>query len=283
MQDDTSADVTNDVDFDDVDLLTTPLDATSEPAAADTSEEATTEAEDSTDEAAKPDADSEAKDTEATEEATEQTQTDEQQQTEAEKGKPDPELARQAYLERQRTRQVVAQQIDQVYGPKTAEQLYDEAIELGYDPNQAAIESRIQAMQEQIAYSEQRSSIAELNASMQAEAVNAMNDFPMFNEKSPEFDPDFTAMVEQQYRVASRLQADDNGIILNAEVPLYDFYKSMADIYNRGSSRGASKAQAETTETLSRVESVAGGSSTTNKHEETLEEMGERLANMPLI
>lgn len=283
MQEDTSADVTNtidDADIPDAPLFDTPATATEAVAAPSTeTTEATDEAastEEADDSKDKPEA--EADDTEATADATEQQQTDE-----AAKGQPDPVKAHQAYLERQRSRQNFVQQIDQVYGPKTQEQLYQEALDQGYDQDQATIQSQLQAMQERIDYSEQRGAIAELNATMQAEAVNAMNDFPMFNEKSADYDPDFTAMVEQQYRIASRLQADNNGLILNAEVPLYDFYKSMADIYNRGSSRGASKAEAATVETLSRVESVSGGSSTTNRHEETLEEMGERLANLPLI
>lgn len=278
MQEDTSADVTttiDDADIPDVPLIDTPATAQADPTSAETTN-ATQEAastEETTDQT-----DAEANDTEATEQSTENAQTEEPT-----KGQPDPVKAHQAYMERQRTRQMVANQLDQVYGPRTQEQIYEEALEQGIDPNQAALQAQVQALQEQMVYSEQRGAIAELNATMQAEAVNAMNDFPVFNEKSPEFDPDFTAMVEQQYRVASRLQADQNGIILNAEVPLYDFYKSMADIYSRGSSRGAKQAQAETVETLSRVESVAGGSSTTARHEETLEEMGERLANLPLI
>jgi len=184
-------------------------------------------------------------------------------------------MAERRIAERNRTRQEVAQQLDSVYGPKTAEQLEDE----GLEPQQA----QIQALREEMAYERQRSTIAELNAGMQSDAVNAMNDFPVFNEKSPDYDPEFTAMVQQQYQVAARLQTDDNGIILNAEVPLYDYYQSMNKIYNRGSSKGSSQGQAEAMQMLSRTEDATGGSSSSRRGEETLEEMGERLADIPVV
>lgn len=192
------------------------------------------------------------------------------------------EYAARRIQERQQTKQQVAQQLDQVYGPKTAEQLAEEYQQQGFDEQEARRQAEIQAIREEIQYERQRSTISELNAGMQADAVNAMADFPVFNEKSPEYDPEFAAMVQSQYQVAARLQTDDNGIILNAEVPLYDFYKTMNDIYARGSSKGASQAQKETLEVLSRTEDAGGGSST-NKGTETLDELGERLADLPIM
>jgi hypothetical protein len=285
MADDLSPDVTtlSDDDIADEPLFDAPVTASTViEAPSDTSEEATNEAEDTKDAETTDEAKAEAKDTEATE--TTEAKAEEAQQTdEAPKGQPDPQAARQAYLERQQTRRAVEQQIDNAYAPKSQDDLYQENIDKGMDEQQAEAQAQIQALREEMQYDKQRTYIAELNAGMQAEAVNAMSDFPVFNEKSPEYDADFTKMVESQYQKAARLQYDDNGIILNAEEPLYDFYQQAWNIYNRGASKGATKAQAETTETLSRVESVAGGSSSTSRGPETLEEMGERLANMPLI
>lgn len=183
--------------------------------------------------------------------------------------------AYKAWQERQQRRQAVTNKIDEVYGPKTAEQLEAEGL--------SKQDSQLQAIREEMLFNEQRTRIAEMNAAMQVEAVNVANDFPVFNEKSPEYDPDFTAQVQQAYVTASRLQTDENGLVLNAEVPLYDFYQRMANIYSRGTSKGAQQGQAEMAEMMSRTEPIGSSSSTGVKGPETLEDMEERLGDVAII
>lgn len=190
------------------------------------------------------------------------------------------EMAARRVQERQQSQRQIAEKLDQVYGPKTADQIQEELEAQGVDEAEANRRAEIQAIREEMQYERQRSTIAELNAGMQSDAVNVMNDFSVFNEKSPEYDQEFTEQVFKAYNVAARVQSDENGIILNAEVPLYDFYKQMNDIYSRGSSKGSEKGQADAMEMLSRTESPGGASV---KGSETLEEMGERLANMPIM
>jgi hypothetical protein len=202
------------------------------------------------------------------EEPQQQTQTDD----EAERRRQNEEYARRRIQERQRTKQAVEQQLDQTYGPQTAEEL----VEQGYSEAQA----RLEALEQSIAYKEQRTQIAELNASLQVEAVNVYNDFPVFKEGSPDYDPEFAQMVEQQYRQASRLQTDENGIVTNAEVPLYDFYENMARIYNRGATKGQQQGQQVTDEMLARTENPGGSSSTSRGND--LDELEERLGNIVL-
>lgn len=180
--------------------------------------------------------------------------------------------ARQAWQERQRTRQNIAQQLDQSYGPKTQEQLENE----GMDPADAKFE----ALRQEMAYKEERTRIAELNAGMQAEAVNVINDFGVFNPKSPDYDEDFTKEVEAAYKTAARLEVDENGIIINAELPLYDYYQRMANIYNRGTSKGTQVGQQQMQQMLARTENPGGSSSTNKPQAGSLEEMEERLGNV---
>lgn len=208
-------------------------------------------------------------DDKSTEESQQQEQSPEQQKAERDR------IARDAYLQRQNARKQVEQKIDEHYGPKTAEDL----VEDGMKPEQAEIE----AMKQRMAFSEQRAKIAELNATMQAEAVNAINDFSMFNEKSSDYDKEFTEQVQQAYQVAARVQVDENGIITNAEVPLYDFYKQMAGIYSRGASRGSQNSTQDALNMLSRTEDTLGGSSSTNKGSESLEDMEARLGDASII
>jgi hypothetical protein len=282
MQDDnSSADVQADNDIADEPLFGTPeVTQTAPEAPSETTEEATTEAVATQDSDKEADAETtEAKDTEAT--AKDEGNTDDSKATDTEdKGKPDPQAAYRAYQERRARQQAVEQQIDQVYAPKSQDELYQENIDQGLTEEQAQYKAEVQALREEMQYAAQRTQIAELNASMQAEAVNALNDFSVFNPDSKDYDPEFSEMVQSRYQ--KTIQMDDNGLILAAQEPLYDYYKQMADIYNRGASKGTQQGQAEMQEMLAKTEAVGGGSQG-SKGAETLEEMGERLADVPLI
>lgn len=221
----------------------------------------------------KSDADTtEAKDDATGQKTDEQNQNDGQQEQQTDQTQDRERQARQAWLERQRTRNEVANQVDQFYGPKTQEQLVEE----GMNPNDA----RVEAMEQQINFERERGRVAELNATMRAEAAEIFHDFPVFDEKSPDFDPQFAKEVEEQYRIASRVQTDENGIVLNAEVPLYSFYQRAYNIYNRGTSRGIQQKQDATAAMQSRVEDPGGSSSTNQAAPGSLEEMEQRLGDV---
>jgi hypothetical protein len=172
MADDLSPDVQLDDDVADLPLFGQPEAAETTAAPSDTTEQAKTEGVDT--EAAKDDdkAPTEAKDTEATAEDSKTDSEATTQETAEDKGKPDPAAAYRAYQERQQTRQAVAKQIEEVYAPKSQDELYEEAINNGLTEEQAAYEARIQAVEARAEFREQQAQIAELNAGMQAEAVN---------------------------------------------------------------------------------------------------------------
>jgi hypothetical protein len=254
-------------DIQDVSLVNTPDipaqdNSTSDPPAAPAKEDG---AEVKDGEQTEPQASGDAKDTEATAPQEQPTAPDDAAKADRDRA------AREAYLNRQRTRQQVEQQLDQGYGPKTAEEFQDEGLN--------AAEAQIAALRAEMAYEKQRTQIAEMNAGLQAEAVNVINDFNVFNPKSPDYDPDFTKEVEAAYKTAARIQTDEEtGIILNAEVPLYPFYQRMARIYTRGAARGGEQAQQQTLQMMSRTEDI-GSSSTVSKGEESLAEMEARLGD----
>lgn len=198
---------------------------------------------------------------------TEDTATDDEAQRKAQ----NEYYARQRILERQRVKETVQSQIDQNYGPKTAEELVEE----GYSDTQAQLE----ALRQEMTYKEERTRIAELNAGMQAEAVNIKADFPVFNPDSADYDPEFEKMVAESYQQTARLQLDENGIVINAEAKLYDYYQQMATIYGRGASKGQTQAQADAQAMMARTENP-GGSSSTSKGSDSLADLEERLGDM---
>jgi len=207
------------------------------------------------------------------EEPTPEPQTDD---TQPEKGKPDPERARQAYMERQHARANITRTIDDNYAPKTAEDIINENDDI--DPNEA----RYQALEERLNFEQQRGQITELNATLQTEAVNVEADFPVFNPKSDTYDADFTKLVEDAYQDSANLKFDDNGIVLHAGKPLYDFYQKMANIHSRGAAKDSEKRQQEAIQMAARIEPV-GGSSSTSSNRDSSEEFLEKYGNMPIV
>lgn len=255
----------SDVDIEDVSLVDTPITPKDTPSTSeDTPKDTGSDTQD------KPKEDVEAKDTTAKKDESQPETPEEAPKPTEDQPKEDPKvIAQRAYQERQRTRQQVEKQVNEVYGPKTIEQLVDEG--------QSEQDARYEALRQEIAFKEQRTQIAELNAGLQSDAVNVMNDFDVYNEKSKDYDPDFTHQVQTAYQTASRLQTDENGIVLNAEVGLYDFYKQMADIYGRGASKGADQGQAAAMQMLSRSETPGGAPGKTG---DSLAELEERLGDV---
>jgi hypothetical protein len=200
------------------------------------------------------------------------------QNDEAERQRQNAEAAARRVQNRSRVKQDVAQQLDQGYGPKTQEEFQQELLDQGIKPEIAQLRAELQAEKSMREYNEQKAYIAELNAGMAQDAVNITNDFPVFNPQSKDYDADFAQMVEQQYRQAARLQADENNLVLNAELPLYDYYRDMATIYQRGTSRGAQQGQQEYQQMLSRTEDPGGSSATTKG--DSLQELEDRLGDM---
>lgn len=280
MQEDNNAPVSQDEDIPNVSLVDTPLDQPLETQSTDTegqqAEETDTDAQKTEgQEDAKTTAAKSGDDTKTEEGEGEDSKQTEEQQEDQSSAEDRKQAAARAWQERQRTRQQIAQQIDNEYAPKTA----DELIAEGTDPNLAAIE----ALRQEVAFKEERTRVAELTSGMRTEAVEVMNDFPVFDPRSPEYDEEFTKDVETSYKQAARLQTSEDGsLILNADVQLYDYYQRMARIYNRGTSRGNEQGQQQLAEQMARTENPGGSSSTAGPAPGSLEEMEQRLADVPI-
>ncbi len=207
------------------------------------------------------------------------TEGEETPESETQETPPDEEAARRQQnadaaarrvQDRQRVKQAVSSQLDETYGPKSEQDLVDEGM--------PARDAQIEALRQEMQFERQRSTIAELNASMTIEAATVMSDFPVFNPDSKDFDKEFTAMVEENYRQAARLQTDDRGIILSADVSLYDHYKKMADMFQRGTTRGSQQGQADALTMMAGAEQP-GGSSTTGRGD-SLQDLEDRLGDI---
>ena len=109
----------------------------------------------------------------------------------------------------------------QVYSPQSIEQLMNEQ---GISEDSA----RIAAMEQRIELNEYNSRVAEAQLTIGHESEKVLNDFPIFNSDSPQYNP---ALAE---RAASLLQAnlvmDNNtGQVIGSNVSPYDLYKTIYD------------------------------------------------------
>lgn len=140
--------------------------------------------------------------------------------------------------ENRQLRQQVEALNAQFYEPQTAEQLQEQ----GLDETQAQIE----ALRQQQAINQANQHITSLNSDINMESVQVMHDFPIFDPDSKEFNKDFAAMVNQEYMAASGMTTDQNtGLITQARVLPYDFYKSYARTYEMGMKKGSVKGQSD--------------------------------------
>jgi len=182
---------------------------------------------------------------------------------EAAKKRRNDEMARQRIQNSQKTRQDVLKQVDETYAPKGQ----DEFIAEGLSESDAKIEALRQEMQ----FRETRNYIADLNAGLKSDAQTVLTEHPVYNPDSKDYDADFTKEVQEAYQQAARLQTDENGIVINAEVGLQDFYSRMARIRDTGNQRGTVQGQKDALKMLSRTEST--GSTNTNSTEKKFEDM----------
>lgn len=188
--------------------------------------------------------------TDKPEESTDESVDTEEVDKPAEKADPtDPkEIARREFQQRQKTRQSVEKTIDDTYQPKSKEDLINEGL--------SEAKAEVEALRQEIEFEKTRSRIAEVNANLQVDAQNVLKDFPIFNpDDKDNYDPEFAQKVQDRYQRVARLQTDENGIVLNAEEGLYDFYADMAELYKGGTDKGKDQGQKDALKMLSRTDS----------------------------
>lgn len=196
---------------------------------------------------------------------------------EAAKRQHNDEMARQRIQNRQRTQSDVAKDLNEVYGPKSQEELVAEG--------KTQEEARYEALEQRLAHNEEVNRISSLNADMTMQSAAILQESAVYNPNSPEYDKDFTDMVDQMYYKQANIQTqqlpDGRQVIVNADIPLDDFYKQMADIRDRGVTKGSQMGQQQAMQSYARTENI-GGSSTSGTQGNSLEDLEERLGDMPI-
>ncbi len=148
-------------------------------------------------------------------------------------------------------RQQIEQLNSQNYQAATPEQLEEQ----GYDSTQAQIE----AMRQERELDKFNAKVAQVNTDLNVEAIQVLNDYPEFDKDSKDYDANFASRVQRQYEKASRIQTDPRtGLVVQAEVLPYEFYKEFAEARREGMKHGAVKGQKSAEKQLSAAEVPSG-------------------------
>lgn len=218
-----------------------------------TPEEAKDKTEDHTEE--KPEETEESDESEA-----EESKEDEQSESEETEELDPKEKARREYQERQQSKK----QLEQVLDSQWRTQTPDELVEAGLDP----AEAKVLALEQRVELAEWRNQVVELNSTINQESLEVFKDYPVFDESSPDFDPNFAKEVGELYKQTADLEFDETGqYVVNAKVTPYDFYSRMAKLRGASVTKGKVEGQRATEKNLAAAEPTS-----TNKTTEIAEE-----------
>jgi len=133
-------------------------------------------------------------------------------------------------------RDEIADLNNNVYRAQTAEELVDQ----GYDPTTA----RVEALEQESQMTKFNNHVADVNANLNIESLQVMSDFPVFNPDAPEYDKALADRASQMYEKVSGIVTDPKtGLIIDAKVLPYDFYKNIAEVAQRGKQEGSISGQ----------------------------------------
>lgn len=163
---------------------------------------------------------------------------------ETERKRHNYEMAQKRIQERETQKRQVEQTLDQHYKPQAMDELTQKYLDQGYDEFQAQLLARDERRDQQAQLNEDRATVAELNAQRDSEAYLVMQDFPVFNPNSPDYDKGFADKAYQLYALAADEVTDPkSGLVVSSRVMPYNFYKELADMRGSGISQAQIKAQ----------------------------------------
>lgn len=148
---------------------------------------------------------------------------------------------RDLVAQRNQIRQEVEQLNAQVYKPASSDELLEQVNpETGDYYNR--VEAQLEAMRQEREVEKYNTQVTESRLSLQSEAARALDEFPMFDSQSPEYNPSVAQQVDQM--LAQNLIVDQNtGQIIGSHVSPYTLYKTVADAAKFSAAQSAAKSQ----------------------------------------
>ena len=143
---------------------------------------------------------------------------------------------RELVATRNQKREEIARLNEAKYRTQTVEELVDEGM--------SAEEARIEQQRQELQLSQQNLRVADLNTNLDIESAQVMSDFPIFDPGTPEnpnplYNAEVASRANALYQQAAGLRTDpETGLIIQANITPYEFYKNFNDVYTQGRTEG---------------------------------------------
>lgn len=175
-------------------------------------------------------------DAESTEDSTDETPTDEPKNKSAE-GR-----IRNLVAENRQLREQITQQISEAYKAPSAQEIFDQAQANGQELSPA--EARVVALEQRQEITEFNAKVSEVNMALRADTNQVLQAYPMFDENSPQYNPELTQLADAVYKQSSGMQIDPKtGLVYDVKVLPSQVYESIARAHEAGASTAQVKAQ----------------------------------------
>ncbi len=133
----------------------------------------------------------------------------------------------------------------EVYKPQTTEELIDE----GLTPELAEVRS----LKQQLEVQEYNNKVVEAQSYLSNDSARVMQDFPIFDPDSPEFQEDIAASAAEALEKSLIIDPNTNQIIGSHLTP-YQIYKPIADAFEKSKVAGQIQGQKATEKMLANVD-----------------------------
>lgn len=131
---------------------------------------------------------------------------------------------RELVSKRNEARKEYEAEIAKNYRTETVEELEDQ----GLSPEDAEKEV-LRQENEMLKFNQH---VSDLNGTLNIEALQVMQDFPVFDPESPLYDKDLSGRVRELYQQAAQPQVDEKtGFVLKSNLTPYAFYKAFAETH----------------------------------------------------
>jgi hypothetical protein len=184
------------------------------------------------------------KDDPAPTDADKDTPTDETPKTEETEAERNARFYALRQQEKAQTQTEVEKNIDDNYAPQSTDELKQKHLDAGRSEFEAEVLAREERRDQEAQLSQARAQLVELNANLNIDALRVIHEFPEFDEKSKEFDKDFTERARAMYQRVSGTQYDEkSGVVVHTNIKPYEFFKELHDLRTEGMSHAQAAAQ----------------------------------------
>lgn len=137
---------------------------------------------------------------------------------------------RELVSKRNELRAEVEQANTKAYRTETAEELAEKGL--------SEEEANAEIMRQEAEMREFNIHVADLNSTLNLEALQVMQDFPVFDPDSKDYDKDLSNRVRGLYEQAAQPKVDPRtGLVIQSNLPPYEFYKAFAETHQTSSAK----------------------------------------------